>query len=281
MRSAGILLLFVTAVVLATDAAAEDSGTAVAPAADNRDANTVIVNTVVANAVVVNTAATTAAAAAPPYAARLREQAQQVLQGKDFHDYRESRQLVMRDWLRQWLKKESGKQEKPTTPFNLSGMAQLLKVVLALLLALALLWLLWRGWRWLGPRGGTRQAVSQTLPDLQVLALAQETLPEKISTAARAAWQRGDATRALSLLYRGAVQALGERYHIELPASATEGECLRLAKRSGQAVANDAFAPIVRAWTALAYARRPPEDFDALAALYARHFEGSAAGGGV
>lgn len=280
MRSAGILLLFVAGAVLAAEPAAEDTGTAAAPAADNRDANTVVVNTVATDKAAVNTDATTAAAA-PPYAARLREQAQQVLQGKDFHDYRESRQLVMRDWLRQWLKKESDKKEKPTTPFNLSGVAQLLKVVLALLLALALLWLLWRGWRWLGPRGGTRQAVSQTLPDLQVLALAQETLPEKISTAARAAWQRGDATRALSLLYRGAVQALGERYRIELPASATEGECLRLAKRSGQAVAHDAFAPIVQAWTALAYARRPPEDFDALAALYARHFESSAAGGGV
>jgi hypothetical protein len=211
-----------------------------------------------------------------PYAAKFRADVRAVLRGPDFQRVEEARGLAPRPWLKRLLTREP-EPEKPAKAFDFSFFAiaaQLLKVLVIVALVLALGWLLWKGWQWLAPRV-TNRAPETALPpqEAQSLALAREALPDQVSRAARAAWQRGEAVLALSLLYRGAVQVLEQRYRIELPGSATEGECLRIAKRSGKAVVQSGFAPIVRAWMALAYAQRPPEDFEALARLYASHFE--------
>jgi hypothetical protein len=226
----------------------------------------------------------TAAPVPPPpaWATRLRADAKAVLKGEDFHRVEESRSLVMREWLRRWLQDDEKK--KPDQPMDysfLATLAQVLKWLVIVLLTVALGWLLWRGWQWLAPQVGQQRAATgnYTAQEAQSLALSREALPEGVSSAARAAWQRGDHVLALSLLYRGAVRTLEDRYAIRLPDSATEGECLRLARRSGKAVVGEGFAPIVRAWMALAYASQAPDDFDALAALYARHFETRTAGG--
>lgn len=211
---------------------------------------------------------------APAWAARLRADAQAVLKGEDFHRTEVSRGLAMREWLRRWLSEEKPKESDKPFDFSFLVIAQALKWLVIALLVLALAWLLWRGWQWLAPQVAQRSRTKAYTPlEAQSLALAREELPEGVSRAARAAWQRGDSVLALSLLYRGAVTALEDHYAIRLPESATEGECLRLARRSGKAVVTEAFAPIVRAWVALAYARQTPEDFDRLATLYARHFE--------
>ncbi|MCD6060219.1 MAG: hypothetical protein K0S16_530 [Moraxellaceae bacterium] len=223
---------------------------------------------------------------APAYAKPLRDQARKILGGPDFHQQGQSRKLAFRDWLstllEPLLKEKEKKPDKESPPMNLAGLAEVIKVVLVILLGLALLWLLWRGWQWLGPRVLARDAPRTARPtrEAQTLALADEELPGAISAAARAAWQRGDAVLALSLLYRGAVRSLAEHHRIELPDSATEGECLQLARRSGKAVVGEGFAPIVRAWMALAYARRVPDDFEQLLQVYRRCFEKVAATGG-
>lgn len=214
------------------------------------------------------------AVAPPPYAARLREEAKHVLASPDFHEHRSVRYPAMRDWLRKLLERKPAK-ATPSTPPNFAVLATIFQYAALALLAAALAWLLWRGWQWLAPgRQGPRAARSgRPLAEVRVLALPDTPLPEQVLPEARAAWQAGDATLALSLLFRGAVRELQRRHGIELPDSATEGECLRHARRSGAAVVTTAFAPIVQAWMALAYARRVPADVEALFALYGRHFE--------
>lgn len=213
----------------------------------------------------------------PPYAAELHERARQVLQGEDFHQTETITTPAMRDWLRRWLKREP-KDSPPAKPlgFSFTALAQLLKGMLIVLLALGLAWLLWQGWQWLAPRAAVAGRRPEPALAAETLALPGAPLPVDVSAAARAAWQQGQQVVALSLLYRGAVQALAERYRLPLPESATEGECLRLARRSGKAVVAEGFEPLVRAWMTLAYARQAPADFEALLRLYARHFEAAA-----
>lgn len=211
---------------------------------------------------------------APAWAAKFRRDADAVLAGDDFHQTKTSRHLVQRDWLRRWLQNDHEARPASPLPFSLTIVAAVVKWVLAALLILALVWLLWRGWQWLAPRAGQRRDRRpwQAAQEATSLRFAPEDLPDAISAVAREAWARGDGVLALSLLYRGAVQGLAAHYRIELPASATEGECLRIARRSRQAVVTEGFAPIVRAWMALAYARRAPNDFEQLAQLFERHF---------
>lgn len=223
-------------------------------------------------------AAAVAAEAAPPWAQPLREEARKVLAGEDFHQHKTSHDLVARDWLRRLLDFDTSPAPKqpPALP-DFAWLADGVKVLLVTLLALALGWLLWRGRAWLGPLPGrTQRPSAPVLVAARSLALTDMQLPAGISVAARQAWQAGDAVLALSLLYRGAVRALEQQYRITLPASATEGECLRQARASGKAVVGAAFAPIVQAWVTLAYARRAPADFERLLTLYTQHFEAAA-----
>lgn len=209
----------------------------------------------------------------PPYAARLRAETRRVLDGPDFHRPATSRELVARDWLRRLLQREAPP-ASPREPWNLSGLAGVLKVLLYAAALLAIAWLAWRGSRWLAPLATRPRPLRQgAVLEARSLLLADAPLPDSVASAAHAAWRGGHATLALSLLYRGAVRDLGQRHGIALPDSATEGECLRLARRSGKAVAEAAFAPLVQAWMALAYARREPADFEALLRLYQTHFE--------
>lgn len=220
-------------------------------------------------------AGATAVPASPPWAMTLRDEANRVLAGPDFQRSETSRQLVRREWLRRWMQSNDDTSGSRLPNLPLATIAAVLKWMLVALLVAALAWLLWRGARWLAPRiGRPEPKANGVLPAESLpLALAEAALPVSVSRAARDAWERGDAVLALSLLYRGAVQAMSERYHVAMPASATEGECLRVARRSGQAVGREAFAPIVRAWMGLAYGGQRPDDFHTLLALYARHFE--------
>lgn len=233
-----------------------------------------------------STPATTAASQAPvttgklpepAYAKVLRRDVSIVFAGDDFHQRKESTGLVARPWLKKWLESlrfEKNRGPHPKLP-DFSGLAKILEYLLMVTLGLALLWLLWKGWRWLAPQINQRPEKSGPLKiaEARTRKLTADELPDAISLMARHAWEKGDAGGALSLLYRGALRSLEKNHHLSLPASATEGECLHLARRSGKAAVTEAFAPIVQAWMALAYAGRLPDDFEKLAALYASHFD--------
>lgn len=90
------------------------------------------------------------------------------------------------------------------------------------------------------------------------------SLPKDITTAARAAWSNGDPELALSLLYRAALAHLTAHTTIQIPKSATEGECIGLvsglvSEQVARGMADD-FAALTRAWVHAAYGHLPPDD---------------------
>ena len=91
-------------------------------------------------------------------------------------------------------------------------------------------------------------------PALFGMELAPETLPADVAAAAARARARRQAARGAGLLYRGALSELVHKRGVQLLASHTEGEAVRLARIAY-------FAALVDAWRRCAYARRlPPAD---------------------
>jgi len=94
----------------------------------------------------------------------------------------------------------------------------------------------------------------QPPPALFGLELAPDTLPADVPEAAARLAAAGKLRDALSLLYRGALSELVHKRGVQLLASHTEGEAVRLA-------GTPYFALLVDAWRRCAYARRlPPND---------------------
>ncbi len=90
------------------------------------------------------------------------------------------------------------------------------------------------------------------------LDIRPESLPDDIGAAALALWSGGEQRAALALLYRGLLSRLVHVHEAPIRASATEGECLALArKRLGAAGA--AYAEhMIGTWTAAVYGGVPP-----------------------
>lgn len=218
---------------------------------------------------------TTTPVVVPPYAAKLRSDAEAVLKGEDFHQHDSSTLPIARPWLAKLLKPD-GKKEKPRNAApDFSGLAQIMKIMVVTILVLTLVWLLWRGWQWLAPQIGSKTPIRKSGKTLEAssLPLQDSALRDSISEAAARAWQSGLQAAALSLLYRGAVQALATTHQLTLPAGATEGEYLRLVRRKGKAELSGAFSTIVNAWMAQAYADRAPAEINTLLQVYRQHFE--------
>ena len=90
------------------------------------------------------------------------------------------------------------------------------------------------------------------------LDLRPETLPADVVAEARARFARGDASGALSLLYRGALIHLVRGFGLRVPAGATEGECERIARGALDSGLASDFALLTRAWVFCAYAHETP-----------------------
>ncbi|MFL6628991.1 MAG: DUF4129 domain-containing protein, partial [Vitreoscilla sp.] len=83
-----------------------------------------------------------------------------------------------------------------------------------------------------------------------------ESLPDDVGAAAWALWQAGRVPEAMSLLYRGALSRLIHKYRVPITSSATEGECLDLARARLEAPALRYVTQVVRAWEASIYGGR-------------------------
>jgi len=83
-----------------------------------------------------------------------------------------------------------------------------------------------------------------------------ESLPDDVGAAAWKLWQAGRVPEALSLLYRGALSRLIHQYHVPITSSATEGECLDLARTRLEPPALRYVTQVVRAWEASIYGGR-------------------------
>jgi len=165
-----------------------------------------------------------------------------------------------------WLPKES-EPEPDAEPGLLARLglwlaslgSTLLRVVMWLALAFVVGALAVAIVRALRARGQSEAGAPLPDPGLRIgLDLRPESLPDDVVGESRARFAGGDAAGALSLLYRGALVHLVQRFGLALPASATEGECERIARDALDAGLAGDFRALSRAWVFCAYARAMP-----------------------
>lgn len=111
------------------------------------------------------------------------------------------------------------------------------------------------------------------------LDIRPESLPADVPGAAWSAWERGEPTTALGLLYRAAIAFLVRREGLPVRESWTEGDCVDFVRCKVGRERAEYFAKLTGAWQTTAYAHRPPsaDEARALCTAWGRIF-GKAAG---
>lgn len=187
-------------------------------------------------------------------------------------------------WLRSLLdhlfaKEEPARPAKPQDLDFLKRMWDLLalagKVVLVGGLLAFVLWLVYRFRHRLGLP--LVEAKAWEAPEAVAgLDIRPESLPPDVPEAARNLFLRGEARAALALLYRAALAELVHRRAMEIPASATEGDCLRAAEGHLEEGPASAFRLLTRTWQRLAYKNEAPtrDAFEALCEAWPAAFGG-------
>ena len=101
-----------------------------------------------------------------------------------------------------------------------------------------------------------RAAAASAVSHVRDLDVRPESLPGDVGAAAWTLWQAGQVPAALSLLYRGALSRLIHKFRVPITSSATEGECLDLARGRLEPGALRYVTQVVRAWEASIYGGR-------------------------
>ncbi len=166
--------------------------------------------------------------------------------------------------------RESKPRERSGVGGKIAGViAEVLRVAAWIAIAalvIAVIWLVARRWQ-----GRDTQAANEAPPtQLFGLAIHPDSLPPDIPAAARAALAQGHVREALSLLYRGALSHLVHVRGLSIRRGATEGDVLRLARRTLPTQPVAYFEELLPAWVEAAYAARIP-DAERVAALCAQH----------
>ncbi|OQX14758.1 MAG: hypothetical protein BWK73_08635 [Thiothrix lacustris] len=105
-----------------------------------------------------------------------------------------------------------------------------------------------------------RQASTAPPPDVLFgMDIRPESLPDDIAAASQRLWESGQQREALSLLYRGALMRLTRHDHLNVQASHTEGDILRLAQPHLNTERLAWLQATTQAWQATAYAHRAPD----------------------
>lgn len=99
--------------------------------------------------------------------------------------------------------------------------------------------------------------VPETLAGLDV---REHSLPADVPEACLRLFRAGDGRSALSLLYRATLADLLHRHHLPIPASATEGDCLRLAEPRLDAPGALALRELTVTWMRMAYSELVPQE---------------------
>ena len=126
---------------------------------------------------------------------------------------------------------------------------------------LLLAYLIYRGWinrGWLQPQRTTGKQRRVAPVRLMGMDIAPESLPRDISGEARRLLDGEKFRAALSLLYRGALAKFVYKDQIEIPDSATEGECLRIVAAGQPAEQARFFECLTLNWVRLAYDHKVP-----------------------
>lgn len=109
-------------------------------------------------------------------------------------------------------------------------------------------------------RAFRRTQAAAAVSHVRDLDVRPESLPDDVGAAAWALWQSGQVSAALSLLYRGALSRMIHRFQVPITASATEGECLAMARGRLEPTALRYVTQVVRAWEANIYGGRGLSD---------------------
>ena len=128
-----------------------------------------------------------------------------------------------------------------------------------------------------------RARAASAVSHVRDLDVRPESLPDDVGAAAWALWQAGRVPEALSLLYRGALSRLIHQHRVPITASATEGECLELARARLEAPALRYVTQVVRAWEASTYGGRALSTAmgEALCTGFRERLDGRPAAGGA
>ncbi|WP_164549066.1 DUF4129 domain-containing protein [Amphritea opalescens] len=154
------------------------------------------------------------------------------------------------------------------TAGSFDGIAAIFKIMIWIVGVLIVAYLLYqvvqhRQWL-LGFKRDLKAPAKASTVELFGLDLRPEQLPNDPATAARELVRQGAFREALSLLYRGALVYLVTQQHLEIPDSATEGECERLVKASQGAANADYFSDLTTHWLRMAYGHISPEEASVL-----------------
>ncbi len=193
--------------------------------------------------------------AAPPAYAQSKDpkkEIAEVLKAKEFGYYRETERWVPKDRASEKKKKPEG--GEGSWLFALGyALARVAEVLLWVAAGGLIAYALWWAARML-PRGaGPAPEPYRPPAALFGMELAPETLPPDVAAAAAALARAGKLREALALLYRGALSELVHKRGVQLLASHTEGDVLRLSGKQSY------LQTLVDAWRSCAYARRIPQ----------------------
>lgn len=213
------------------------------------------------------------AAQAQPTAPEIEETVQEVLSDELFGTTRTETSWQPREWADldwEWPWGDS----EPEPAVDLPGLGSAIEVVLWVVFGLGLLGLVLMLVRQWGARSPAARPEPRALPRLGTARPAAlpggALLPADPEAAARRLWAQGEATAALGVLFATAVDRLTHVHGLPLDPSATEGELLRTARRSGLPVSLlDPFTALTQAWQSAAYAHRAPTEAS-FQALFAR-----------
>jgi hypothetical protein len=156
-------------------------------------------------------------------------------------------------------------------PFDMGAwsLASILEAVMWLGLLIIVVYL----WKTLYPRlsarrGGKMRPSARRQQSAAITLLSERLnlheLPSDIEQQALLLIEQGDDRQALSLLYRGALQATIQRDDIDIPASATESDCHAIIAQARPAQEAHFFEQLTRQWLASAYAHASPAREDLL-----------------
>jgi len=165
----------------------------------------------------------------------------------------------VRRFLEWWDKPREEKREiAPQQPRNwLKPLALVIKVLMVAALVALVIFVILRFRHKLRDR-----QVSDDYEAPEALAgldVRPESLPPDVAGEALIRFHTGDPRGAMALLYRGALTALIHGHRLEIPSSATEGDCLRMALPKLTEEAGGTFRLLTRIWIRMAYLGEDPD----------------------
>ena len=171
---------------------------------------------------------------------------------------------------------------KDTEPgsFNLGFMllfAQIGEYLLWVLVAVIIVVVLYNLPRWRNSLSKPTLRKARTEPAPQALFgldITEESLPENVAEEAWRLFQNKEIRHSLSLLYRGSLAVLVNRYGVALKESNTEGECAAHVSHSQPDNIAGYFAELTNIWIQLAYGHQLPsqEKVQSLCSNWPMHF---------